>query len=814
MRAPLSWIRDFTPVDAPVADLVAALNQLGLEVEGVEQPGAGITGVIAAQVLDVERHPNADKLSLVDISTGDGITRVVCGAPNVVPGMVVPYAAAGATLPTPDGGSFTLERRKIRGEVSDGMLCSAKELGLGDDHSGILGLDPASELGEDVREVLGLDDVVFDLAITPNRPDAMCIAGVARELAAHFSLPFDLPEPTAPADASVTSDVSVVVEDDARCPRYLARVARVTLGDSPAWMAQRLVKAGMRPISNVVDVTNYVLLERNQPLHAFDLSKLAGRGIVVRVADAGETITTLDGVERILTSEDLLICDAERTPQAIAGIMGGSTSEVSAGTTDVLLESAYFERMGIARSSKRLKLRSESSARFERGIDPDAIALNAERAMELLVDVAGAQVAPDSCDVYPAPVERARIRVRSARVNAVLGTDLDAEDVWDSLAPLGIELTSPEVDGAEVDGAGADELVAVVPTFRPDLEREIDLVEEVARRIGFDRIGRTLPDTHGQVGMLTVPQRERRLVADALVGLGLSEAITLSLVAPADLERAGAPLDRVVRATNPLRAEESVLRTAVLPGLLRAVAGNRAQGLADTALFEMGRVFLTSRPRRSGASPLPDEPEHVALALAGQIHRRPVEDDRAVDVYDAVDAVRGVLDALGIVDAAFVPETLTGYRAGRAARVVVGGRDAGTVGEVGPDVLAALGLDAPVVAAELVVDVLLDATRRDRAFQAPSRYPASSVDLAFVLADSVAAGDVLSTLRAAVGDELEDVRLFDVFTSEAFGAGRRSLAFTLRFRVADRTLDDADVAALRQRAIDAVVAAHHAELRG
>jgi phenylalanyl-tRNA synthetase beta chain len=309
--------------------------------------------------------------------------------------------------------------------------------------------------------------------------------------------------------------------------------------------------------------------------------------------------------------------------------------------------------------------------------------------------------------------------------------------------------------------------------------------------------------------MLTTRQQERRLVADALVGVGLSEAITLSLVSPADLERAGAPVDRVVRATNPLRAEESVLRTAVLPGLLRAVAGNRAQGLADVALFEMGRVFLTPH----GAGPLPDEPEHVALALAGQVRRRPVEDDRPVDVYDAVDAVQTVLDALGIHGSTLDPDTLIGYRAGRAARVVIDGRDAGTVGEVAPEVLDALGLDAPVVAAELVLDTLLDAARRDRTFRAPSRFPASNVDLAFVLADTVSAAAVLATLQRAVGDSLEDVRLVDVYTSDAFGPGRRSLAFTLRFRVPDRTLTNRDVAELRQHAIDAVVAAHDAELR-
>jgi phenylalanyl-tRNA synthetase beta chain len=808
MLVPLSWIREFTPVDAPVPDLVSALNQLGLEVEGVEQPGEEITGVRVARVVGVEKHPDADKLQLVDIDTGDGGTRVVCGAPNVVPGMVVPYAGAGATLP----GGFTLERRKIRGVVSDGMLCSARELGLGDDHSGILSLDASTQLGLDVRGVLGLDDVIFELAITPNRPDAMCVTGVARELAAHFSLPLDIPEPNAPVTSDITSEISVVIDDDARCPRYLGRVARVTPGPSPAWMAQRLVKAGMRPISNVVDVTNYVLLERNQPLHAFDLAKLGGRGIVVRTATAGEKITTLDDVERELTTEDLLICDAERVPQAVAGIMGGSTSEVSDTTTEILLESAYFERMGIARTSKRLKLRSESSARFERGIDPDAIARSAERAMELLVEVANARVAPDAVDVYPRPVERERIRLRASRVNAVLGTTLDAEDVWDALAPLGIELDTPEIEVGSGDGDG-DTVIAIVPTFRPDLDREIDLVEEVARRIGFDRIGRTLPDTHGQVGALTVRQRERRLVADALVGTGFSESITLSLVSPADLERAGAPLDRLVRATNPLRAEESVLRTAVLPGLLRAVAGNRNQGLTDVALFETGRVFLSPARAGEAGSPLPDEPEHVAFAWSGHVRRRPIEDDRPVDVYDAVDAVTVVLDALGIADVVLDPAANPGFRAGRAAKVLVSGVEAGTVGEIAPPVLDALNLEAPVVGAELVLDVLLDAPRRDRTFRAPSRFPASLLDLAFVADQSVPAASIEATLREALGEVLEAVRCFDDFRVDSLGVGKRSLAFALRLRAPDRTLTDAEAGELRSRAVAAVERAHGAELR-
>src|SRR2546421_437439 len=715
MRAPLSWIREFTPVEGSTDELVAALNQVGLEVEGVEEPGRDVRGVIAARVLEVVKHPNADKLTLVDVDFGRDSSRVVCGAENVAAGDVVPYAPAGAHLPEPFG---VLQRRKIRGVTSDGMLLAPDELGLGDDHEGIVHLDESTKPGADVRELLGLDDVIFDLSITPNRPDAMCIVGVARELAAHFRLPLQVPEAHAATDPAVRSDITVRVDAPDRCPRYLGRVAQVTMGRSPSWMAQRLVKAGMRPISNVVDVTNYVLLERNQPLHAFDLGRLAGRGILVRLAERGEHITTLDGVDRGLTEEDLLICDAEGAPQAIAGVMGGGTSEVSDTTSEVLLESAYFERMGVARTSKRLKLRSESSARFERGIDPNGVADHAERAMELFAEVAGARVAADAVDEYPAPVERVRIHVRTSKVNGVLGTDLRDTEILDALRPLGID-----VDG------GGDDITAVAPTFRPDLEREIDIVEEVARRVGFDSIGRTVARPREQVGGLTQRQRERRIVADALIGAGLSEAVTIPLVAPADLERAGALLDRLVEAANPLRAEESVLRTRILPGLLRAVAHNHAHGLTDVGLFEAGRVFLA--PREQGAL-LPEEPTHLAVALAGAVRRRPVEGDRPVDPFDALDVLHEGFDALEIAD---------------------GGPEAATRSGFGPG-------------------------------------------------------------RAAAGDVLEEVRLFDVFRSDALGAGRKSLAFALRFRALDRTLTDDEVGEIRRRCVDAVAREYHAELRG
>lgn len=795
MRVPLSWVREYVPLDAPTDEVVAALNQLGLEVDAVDEPGREIVGVQAAKILEIGPIPKKDRVRLATVDLGGDVTTVVCGAPNIEVGQTVPLAREGATLP----GGFTLTRKGFGGGIfSDGMLCSARELGLGDDHSGILVLDPATELGTDVRDVLGLDDTILELAITPNRPDAMGIVGVARELAAYFGLPLASPAPDPGTDAGVTNDVTIVVEAPDRCPRFLARTARVTMGESPAWMQQRLVKAGMRPISNVVDVTNYVMLELCRPTHAYDRGLLAGPGFVIRLAADGEEVTTLDGVTRTCTHEDLLICDAARVPQALAGVMGGADSEVHAGTTDVVVEVAQFERMGIARTSKRHKLRSEASARFERGTDPNGVDVGAARVVELLGEVAAAAVSPTVVDHYPAPVERARITVRTSKVNAVLGTELTDTEVLDALAPLGIEVRG-----------GGDAIEAIAPTFRPDLEREIDLVEEVARRIGFQRIGRTVPKSKDQVGGLTRRQREVRLAADALVGAGYSEAITLPLVAPADLERAGAPVDRLVRAANPLRAEESVLRTRTVPGLLRAVAHNHSHGRRDVALFEIGAVFLAP----TDGALLPDEPLHLGAVRAGQVHRRPVEPDRDVDVYDAVGALRAVTDALGLADVRIEATTVTGFHAARAAQVLVDGAPAGVVGEVDPDVLDALGLVRPVVAVELDLGVLLAGARRDGQFVAPSRFPASSIDLAFALPVEVPAAAVVTTLRDAVGELAESVEVFDDYRDERLGAEQRSLAFALSFRAPDRTLTDEEVAALRATAIDAVTAAHAATLR-
>ncbi len=790
MRVPLSWIHEFTPIAAPPAEIADALNQLGLEVEDIDETGRDLRGVIVARILDVVPHPDADRIRLADVELGDGQRRVVCGAANIEAGMVVPFARVGAVLP----GDFRVERRRIRGVVSEGMLCSPRELGLGDDHAGILSLPAESPLGTDVREVLGLDDVVFDLSITPNRPDAMGVVGVARELAAHFGLPLHVDEHEPAPVVEELDGARVIVDAPDRCPRFVGMVAGVELGDSPPWMQRRLALAGMRPISNVVDITNYVMLERCRPLHAFDLGRLAGRGIVVRLARDGERMTTLDGVERTLTAGDLLICDAERTPQAIAGIMGGAAAEVSASTTEILLESAYFTPEGIARTAKRLGLRSEASARFERGVDPNNAGTGAARAMELFRAHAAARPPAGAIDVAAAPIEPARVRVRTARVNQLLGTELSDADITAYLTPLGIA-----VDGG----------TATVPTFRADVTREIDLVEEVARRIGLDRITRTVPSNPEKIGGLDSRQRARRATTDTLVGAGYDEVYTLPLVAPADLARAGTSPEGIVEVENPLRAEESVLRPSLLPGLLRALAFNAAHGEPDVALFETGTVFAAPADRER----LPRERFHIAFVRAHHVRRVPHEPDRPVEVYDATATLDALVAELRLADVRVVAASLPGFHPARAAHVQVDGTPAGVVGEVAAATAGALDVPSPVVACELDLDALLAGEPAARTSHAISRFPASTIDLAFVVGDDVPAAAVTATLRATGGEVLERVELFDVFRSDALGTGKVSLAFALRFRAPDRTLTDDDVRSLRQRCIDEVSRAHHAQLR-
>lgn len=786
MLVPLSWLRDFAPFGDDHVALAETFDNLGMVVEGITVVGEGLDQVVVARVLAVEPVPGADRIRKVTVDDGTGApVEVVCGAFNFGVGDAVAFARVGAVLP----GGVEIGRRKVRGVVSNGMICSPAELRLGDDHSGIMVLG-SGEPGTPLAEALGVGrDVVFDLAIETNRPDALSVAGVARDAAAKLGLPFELPEPpeVVPSGGGPAARVEVY---SAICSLFSATaLTGVRVGPSPAWLARRLTLAGMRSINNVVDISNYVMLELGNPNHPYDLDRLGDGGLIVRDARPGERLVTLDDVERVLgTGEepDCLICDGNDVPVGIAGVMGGARAEIDERTTTVLLEVAHFDRMAIARTSKRLGLRTEASARFERGVDPEGVERAAARFVELARRLVGAGCSDRT--TVGAPPPRRRVRVRLARVNGILGTDLGAEQVVGYLAPIGF--------AAEPAGEGA--FWVTIPSWRPDATEEIDVIEEVARHHGYERIPRTVPRSPF-VGGLTPYQRERRVVREVLVGLGISEAMGPMLVGPGDHARAGLAEGpgEVIRAADPLAREESVLRTSLLPGLLRAVAFNAGHRNPDVRFFEIGHVYLPPPPGQQ----LPDERERLAVALAGE------------DALAASAVLRVLLDELRIDCVSLVAAERPGLHPTRTAAIVAGTEELGAVGEVDPDVLAAHGIEGRLGWFELELERLCALPRRDPTARPVSRYPSSDVDLAFAVPDVVPAAAVAETLRRAGGDELESVRLIDVFRGPQVGEGRRSLAFRLRFAALDHTLTDDERAALRQRAIDAVVAAHGAELR-
>lgn len=788
MKVLLSWLRDFAPIEGDPVALGEQLSDLGMAVEQMDVLGEGLGGVVVARVLATRPHPDADKIQLVDVDAGDGeALQIVCGAFNMAPGDLVPLATVGTVMP----GGVEIGRRKMRGQWSNGMLCSARELGLGSDHAGIHVLPPGLPVGAPFVEAMGISaDVLYDLEINPNRPDAMSVAGVARDLAARLGVPFTLPEPVVDeVPASRLGDVTVEVEAPDLCGRFTARVLRgVTVGPSDPAIARHLTLLGMRPINSLVDVSNYVMLELGQPNHPYDLARVRGGGLRVRRARPGETVVTLDEVERRLTGDDLLICDAEDRPVGIAGIMGGAETEIGTSTSDVLLEMAWFLPIGIARTSRRLRLRSEASARFEKGTDPEIIDL-AHRRFAELVAASGARLEAGTVDVRGELPERRPVRVRTGRLNRLLGTDLAASDIAGLLEPIGFATT---VTG--------DDTEVTIPSWRYDSSTEIDVVEEVARHYGYTTIGRSLPPS-AHAGRLTQRQRERRRLRNLLVGRGLSEAMPLPFLAPGDLERCGLPGDGIEIA-NPLVAEESILRTSLLPGLVKALATNAARRNTGVGLWEIGHVFRRPAAGANGDG-LPDEREVLGVALGGR------------DATEAVHEWRAVAEVLSLRGVSVRNEAVPGLHPTRSARLAgPGGEAVGAVGEIDPGVLETHGIGERVGWVAVDLDVVAALPRDPHVYRPVSVYPSSDIDLAFEVDEAVPAGDVEQALRAAAGERLASLRLFDVYRGEGIVPGRRSLAYTLRLDAPDHTLTDDEVAEVRRRCIAAVEAELPATLRG
>ena len=794
MSVSLRWLSEF--VDLPTSDpgeLEEVLSSLGLEVEGIETIEAPFTGVVVARVLEVKPHPNADKLRLVRVDRGGGEQEVVCGAWNFEAGAIVPLATVGAVL----AGGLEVGEREIRGVTSLGMICSEAELGLGEEAGGILVLEEGfATVGTDFAAALPYPDVVFDLSITPNRPDAMSIYGVARDLAAYYDLPLRTPEhPVATVKAKTKAKVSIEAAD--LCPRFTVREIRgVQFGRSPLWMRLRLRDAGMRPISTVVDITNYVMLEYGQPIHAFDLDLVPRETLVIRRARPDERLVTLDGFERELLSDDLLVSGPEEA-LAIAGVMGGESSEVTDTTTRILLEVAHFGAPGVLLTAKRLGLRSEAGARFERGVDPALPPLVSARAAGLMADLAGGEVLDGFVDVYPEPIEPTVVPLPVGEAERLLGVAIDPATITSLLTRLGFTV------------AGDDPLLVTVPTYRPDVTRPADLVEEIGRMYGFDNIPSRLPKGVGE-GLPAWEQR-RRLVRRTLVGAGYHEIMTYSFLGADAIAAlgfpAGDPAADPVGVRNPLSEEEGYLRTTLLPGILGALRANAGRGRIDAAVFEIGRVFL-----RGGAD-LPIQPRRLAFAALGRVPGPRWEAGEAVrDARDAVGLWETLAAALG-VGFSLAPAADAPFHPGRCGRITVGDQVVGSVGELHPDAAAAFGLEGRVAAGEIDLEPLLAAPEAWQ-FATPSAFPPVVFDLAFELEDAVPASSLLAAVEAAAGEGLEHLEIFDLFVGPPLEAGHKSIAVRLTFRAADRTLTDEELVPVREAIVESVAAACGGRLRG
>jgi phenylalanyl-tRNA synthetase beta chain len=777
VKVVLSWLREFCSVDLSPEELGALLDSKGMHVESIDRPWEGLEGVVIARVLEVRDHPNSEKLCLARVDVGGSEREVVVGVRNMAPGDLVPYAGPGARVPAvPE----PLGRRDIRGVASEGMLASARELAISADHSGILVLAPDLEVGADVKAAVGLDDAVLDLEIETNRPDLLSVFGIAREVAAATGLPLSSPDVSVvEAGEEAASIASVVVEDPERCPRYLARlIADVEIRPSPLRTQARLTAAGMRPVSNVVDATNYVMLELGQPMHPFDLERLGGRGIVVRRARAGERLVTLDDVQREFTEDDLLIADHDKAV-GIAGVMGSAAAEVSDETTQVLLESAYFEPRGVLRTSRRLMLPTEASIRFSRGTDPEAVGDAAARSARLMVDWGGGTVLRGPIDVGDGVPPRRRIAVRPPRASLLIGHEVSAPDVAEALERIGV--TTEKQEGV---------VVAEAPSFRPDLQREEDLIEEVARIQGYENLRATLPGIR-QAGGLAPEHRFRRRVREALVGSGLREALSLSFASPADLRLMGH--DGAIAVANPPSADEPFLRRSLVPGLVRALARTMSRGARGAALFEVGHVFHPADPV--------NEREMVSLLLAGPADDGLYADGRALDFLDAKGALESLMTALAIEDWTLADPLDRPFHPGRSASVEVAGERVGGIGEFDPKVAGRLDLLARVAVVELDVGVLSAHAGSGAMYREIPRFPPVRRDLAFTLDASVPAAAVRSALEEAGGELVGDVVLFDVFEGSPLPEGSRSLAFSIDFRAPDRTLTDDEA----EQAVAAIV---------
>jgi phenylalanyl-tRNA synthetase beta chain len=800
MKFTLSWLKEYVEFNLSPEELAERLTMVGLEVESVEYMGKGLEDIVIAEILGIRPHPNASKLVLCDVTDGTRRYNIVCGAKNMKIGDKVALARAGVKLPSsvkfPEG--ILIQTAKIRGEVSEGMLCAENELGIGEEERGIMILPDSVKVGSRLIDVLGLNDVVIEIGVTPNRPDCLSVIGIAREVAAILGTKIKYPDFSVLEEGEDIENLArVLVHDPDGCPRYSCRViTSVKIGPSPEWLKTRLEASGIRSINNVVDVTNFILLELGQPLHAFDYDLIEERKIIVRPAKKGEIIETLDGVERALIQEDLLICDAKR-PIAIAGIMGGGNTEVSENTRNILLESAYFNPVRIRRTSKRTNLGSESSYRFERGVDPNGVVRALDRASELMRKIAEGEVAKGRIDVYPTPIQPKEVKLSLKRLSSILGTSIETEKVTKIIKGLEIETLSVR-DG---------EMSLCIPTFRVDLTREIDLIEEVARHYGYNRIPTTLPVVQMKTDVLNREKILENRAKDILTSLGFLEVINYSFEDPEFLSLFNGI--KPLRILNPLSKEGSVMRTNLVSGIIRNVVLNLNRQVQDIRIFETGKVYI---PRESG---LPKEIRKIAVAAAG---RRQVElwDKEEIDFFYLKGVLERLLEAFSIAQKTRFEEApqIRFLHPGKSARVLVGDEEVGFLGELSPDFRERLGISKPVYLFEIDLEKLSDLEKETKKKFTPlPKFPSVRRDIALIVDENLPVGEILGEIRKVESNLIEEVAVFDVFRGGSIEKGKKSVAISIILRAADKTLTDEEANTVQVNILSRLQLALGAELR-
>ena len=818
MKVTLNWLKDYVDFDWSPEELAGRLTMLGLEVEGVEKQAGEFENVVVAQILSSEKHPNADKLSVCKVADGRGERQIVCGATNYKVGDKVPLALPGCTLPTPPGQPpFTIKISKVRSVESHGMMCSAKELGLAEDAEGLLILDPNAQVGQAFARHLGRagGDVIYDLEITPNRPDLNSVIGIAREISALTGNPLRWPqlqEKTVPTPTN--SVVRVEIQDPELCPRYVARVVRgVKVGPSPAWLKTRLEQVGIRSISNVVDVTNYVMLEIGQPLHAFDYHLLEKepdgvRTVVIRRANEGEKFTTLDGKEHTLTNQMLLIADRSKGI-ALAGVMGGQNTEINDRTQDVLIESANFKPQNIRATSKQLDLRTDSSYRFERGADVGICDWASQRAAVLIQQLAGGEILTEPVDAYPNPKPKSSIKLRSAKVAEVLGIDIPVDEQTRYLNSLELKVTN----------SANGQLTAEIPTFRVDMKREIDLIEEIARLYGVDRIPATPP--RGAIGAhpFDAVYDSYAEVRRILSASGLAEAQGQTLVSDATVSTllGDDAAQRLLRLENPLSSDMNVLRPSLLPGLLDSLRRNLHHQIGDVRLFEIGRVFTNlSTPNSAPGTTALTEERRIAIAMTG--HRQAnfwsgTERETKLEVFDLKGVIEELFDQLGVRGVQWQRNEATSALYLESATVLVGKQRAGELGQLNPLTARKYDLRDPVLIAEFNLDFLLSRRNLSKSLQPLAAFPSVRRDVAMIMDESVSHERVLNVVKQAKPQNLDETHLFDIFRGRNVPEGRKSVAYAFTYRNSQRTLTEVEVNSAHEKLVEQLRSQLNAEIR-